>query len=257
MLTPERHHRIVGALRMDGVASVRDLAARLNVSESTIRRDLKQLDENGELVRTHGGAFLSQHRAAANAVPEETFTAATGVDAELKDAVAAKAAELVPDDSVVVLDIGTTTPLVARRLRGRPVTVITSSLAVLDELREDDKVRVVLLGGVLRRNYQTLVGSLTQQALAQVSADIMFLSCTGVRPNGHVVDDMAVEAPIKQAMIEAASKVVLLATARKFPGTGSLRVCTLADIDVLVTTDGADRSTTEQCVAAGGQVVIA
>ncbi|MFD0444066.1 DeoR/GlpR family DNA-binding transcription regulator [Streptomyces rhizosphaericus] len=66
---------------------------------------------------------------------------------------------------------------------------------MLDELRDDDAVRLVMLGGVLRRNYQSLVGSLTEQALRQVSADLLFLSCTGVRPNGHVVDNMAVEAP--------------------------------------------------------------
>ncbi|HVV19233.1 MAG TPA: DeoR/GlpR family DNA-binding transcription regulator, partial [Pseudonocardiaceae bacterium] len=147
-------------------------------------------------------------------------------------------------------------PLIARHLRGRPVTVITSNVAVLDELRDDDTVRLVLLGGVLRRNYRSLVGSLTATALRQVSADLLFLSCTGVRPNGHVVDDMAVEAPLKQAMVEAADKVVLVASDAKFPGTGSLRLCTLSDVDILVTTAGADPATVDLCRQAGGKVMV-
>jgi DeoR/GlpR family transcriptional regulator of sugar metabolism len=140
-------------------------------------------------------------------------------------------------------------------LRGRPVTVITSNVAVLDELRGDDAVRLVLLGGVLRRNYQSLVGSLTELALRQVSADIVFLSCTGVRANGHVIDDMAVEAPIKQAMLEGADRSVLVASGNKFPGTGSLRLCALADIETLITTTSADAQTVDAYRQAGGKVI--
>lgn len=259
MILRERQDRIVSALRTGGAASVRDLAQSLQVSESTIRRDLDLLDRNGELTRTYGGAVLRPGETVTDPGDplrvEAPFRADTGID--LKQRVADQAAALVPDDSVVLLDIGTTTPLVARRLRGRPVTVITANLAVLDELRDDRCVRLVLLGGVFRRNYRSFVGSLTQSALTQVSADLLFLSCTGVRPSGHVVDNMAVEAPIKQAMIAAADRIVLLATAMKFPGTGALRLCALSDVDSLVTTAGANLKTLELCRQSGGQVIIA
>jgi DeoR/GlpR family transcriptional regulator of sugar metabolism len=259
VLLHERQLRIVSALRSGGAASVGDLARSLHVSESTIRRDLDLLDRNGELTRTYGGAVLRPGetvREAGDPVRVEgPFSADTGLD--LKQRVAERAAALVADESVVLLDIGTTTPLVARRLRGRPVTVITSNLAVLDELRDDSAVRLVMLGGVLRRNYRTLVGSLTESALSQVSADLLFLSCTGVRRSGHVVDNMAVEAPIKQSMIEAADRVVLLATEAKFPGTGALRLCSLSDLDGVVTTTGADPETLDLCRRAGGEVITA
>ena len=238
MILREHQDRIVSALRSGGAASVRDLAVSLQVSESTIRRDLDLLDRNGELTRTYGGAVLRPGATVTDSGDplqrEMPFAANAGL--ELKQRVADQAAALVPDESVVLLDIGTTTPLVARRLRGRPVTVITSNLAVLDELRDDACVRLVMLGGVFRRNYRSFVGSLTQSALTQVSADLLFLSCTGVRPSGHVVDNMAVEAPIKQAMIAAADRIMLLATAAKFPGTGALRLCALSDVDSVVTT---------------------
>ncbi len=255
MTATDRHARIVESLRAAGVASVRELAARLQVSESTIRRDLRLLDRDGELVRSYGGAALSPRSAARQEEPEASFDVTAHREGAAKAAMAVRAAELVPDDSVVLLDIGTSTAMIARRLRGRPVTVITGNLAVLDELRGDEAVRLVLLGGVLRRNYQSLVGSLTEAALRQVSADIVFLSCTGVRPGGQVLDDMAVEAPIKQAMLEAADRGVLVASGAKFPGTGSLRLCALTDIDTLITTASADASTVDAYRQAGGKVI--
>jgi DeoR/GlpR family transcriptional regulator of sugar metabolism len=258
VISSERRRRILTAVQSDGAASVRGLARELRVSESTIRRDLEFLDRNGELLRTYGGAITPQPAAPAQGERREApFAVARDRDLDLKSRIAARAVDLVADGDVVVLDIGTTTPLVARGLRGRDVTVITSNLAVLDELRDDDTARVVLLGGILRRNYQTLVGSLTEAGLRQVNADLVFLSCTGVKPTGRVVDDMAVETPVKQAMIEAAERVVLLATEAKFPGQGSYRLCSLADVDVLVTTSGAPDSTTDLCREAGGKVISA
>ncbi|MEV5576724.1 DeoR/GlpR family DNA-binding transcription regulator [Spirillospora sp. NPDC052269] len=254
MTSSKRRAQIVSSVRTKGAASVRELAESLKVSESTIRRDLDVLDRNGELVRTYGGAAPSPQQAA----PEEiSFAASAERDSEGKEAVARRAAELVEDDMVVVLDIGTSTRLIARHLRGRPVTVITANLAVFDELRDDPAVRLVLVGGVVRRNYLSLVGSLAESALRQVSADLVFLSCTGVRANGHVVDDMEVETQIKRAMIEAADRVVLVASETKFPGTGSLRVCSLEQLDTLITTAGADPQTLELCRQAGGKVIIA
>ena len=254
----QRHTHIVEAVKLGGVTSVRTLAERLGVSESTIRRDLRLLDRNGELSRTYGGAVIPAR--AGGDVPEQPFSLVIGAVSAPKEnklRMAAAAAELVPDDSVVLLDIGVTTSLLARQLRGRPVTVITSNLGVLDELRDDDTVRLILLGGVLRRNYQTLVGSLAETALAQLNADIVFLSCTGIRPNGLVVDDMAVEAPIKQALFDAAERRVLFADEERFPGHGSHRVCSIRDVDVLVTTSGAHEPTLQLCREAGGEVVIA
>ena len=261
MIVRERRDRIVTALRADGAASVSELADHLNVSPSTIRRDLDLLDRNGELQRTYGGAVLLPRERVVEAGEatrfEGDFAHDQTVDFETKQAMAVSAAGLVKDNDVVLLDIGTTTPLIARELRGRAVTVVTSNLAVLDELRDDPAVRLILLGGVLRRNYRSLVGSLVQLALSQIDADVLFLSCTGVRPSGHVVDDMAVEAPIKQLMIEASDKIVLLASHKKFPGAGPLRLCSISSVDVVVTTPGADQQALDICTQAGGQVIFA
>lgn len=258
MLLAQRHERILKALAGGG-QSVVQLAEALGVSESTIRRDLDMLAKGGRLERLYGGAMLTQGSRANitdSGGVEDPFTSDARGDLHLRQAMAAEAAELVTDGDVVVLDIGSTTQLVARELRGRPVTIITSNLAVLDEVRDDDAVELVLLGGVLRRNQQSLVGPLAEQVIGHLSADMMFLSCTGVR-GGRVLDNMAVEAPIKQALIAASQRIVLLASELKFPGSGALRLCSLDEVDVLITTAGTPADELDQRREAGRKVIVA
>jgi DeoR/GlpR family transcriptional regulator of sugar metabolism len=258
MFLAQRHERILAALRGGG-QSVVQLAGALGVSESTIRRDLDVLAKGGRLERLYGGAMLttgSRANITDSGSVEDPFMSETRADLDLRQRMAAEAAALVGDGDVVVLDIGSSTPLVARELRGRPVTVITSNLAVLDEVRDDEAVELVLLGGVLRRNQQSLVGPLAEQVIGQLSADMMFLSCTGVR-GGHVLDNMAVEAPIKQALIAASQRIVLLASEIKFPGSGALRLCCLDDVDVLITTPGAPEDDIASRREAGRKVIVA
>ena len=121
----------------------------------------------------------------------------------------------------MLLDIGTTAHRLARQLHGRRLTVITSSLAVYEELagrrgHPADRCSAAMV----RRDYRSLVGFLTEDNLRQVHADRLFLGTSGVRPDGQVMDTTVVEVPVKRAMIAAGEQVVLLADAGKFPGTG-------------------------------------
>lgn len=262
MLPHERAEKIVERLRERGTVTAQELVRLLQVSAPTIRRDLERLEAGGMLHRVHGGAYLTEADALdetgsekAGDLAEAPFAASAADNAAQKEAVAAQAAALVSPGQVVLLDIGTTTMRIARHLRGRHVTVITASLAVLDTLRDDETTDLVLLGGTLRRNYQSLVGPLTEDALGSVSADIAFLSCTGVRQDGTVVDDISREATLKRVITRSAARVVLAAPASKFPGTGSLRICKLDDLDDLVTNTGLDEVMLERCQAAGTKVI--
>lgn len=248
MLGQRRYELILERLRSEGPVSVRALAHELAVSEATVRRDLTHLEREGLLQRVRGGATVSS-------LAEPSFFQVATQDAEDKAAVGARAAEIVADGDVVLLDIGTTVHCLARSLRGRPVTVITSNLAVYEELVDDDAVELILLGGVVRRNYRSLVGVLTQQALAQVRVQHLFLGTSGIRPDGTVWDSTTVEVPVKHAMFAAADHVVLLADQSKFPGTGFARVCGPAEVDMLVTRPGADPATLEAFREAGTEVV--
>lgn len=170
---------------------------------------------------------------------ERPFDRVAREDRGAKDAVAKAAATLVQDGESVLLDIGTTTHRLAAHLHGRGVTVLTSNLAVYEELADDSAVELILLGGVVRRNYRSMVGFLTEDALRQVRADRLFLGAAGVRDDGSVMDDTVVEVPLKRAMVAAADQVVLLADEGKFPGGGLARICGPEEIDVLVTNAGA------------------
>jgi DeoR/GlpR family transcriptional regulator of sugar metabolism len=123
----------------------------------------------------------------------------------------------------------------ARQLHGRRITVVTSNLAVLDELLDDEDVELVILSGVVRRNYRSLVGFLAEDALRQVRATRAFLGASAVRSDGSVMDSTMVEVTMKRGMVAAAEQVVLLADAAKFDGHGLARVCGPEDLDVVVT----------------------
>lgn len=248
-----RHLEIVQRLKLHGVTSVDDLVSTFGVSASTIRRDLQRLDASGQLVRVNGGAVSPADDADVN----RPFSTVAATHVESKRAVARRAAALVHDGATVLLDIGTTTQLVALELRGRPITVLTASLAVLDALRDDAQVELVLLGGFVRRPYHSLVGVLTEDALRQVHADLAFLGASGVRADGAVLDTTVVEVPVKRALIAAADRAVLVADEHKFPGTGTLRVCRAEDLSVVVTNDGADTETLAVFGDRGVEVVIA
>ena len=246
-----RHRAITDAVRANAV-SVHDLVDSLGVSEATIRRDLAELASAGVIRRVHGGAAPVSEVEIDRPYEEVADDAAAA-----KRAIARRAAQLIRDGDSVLLDIGTTTGALARELRGRRITVITSSLAVVDELREDPVVEVVVLGGLLRRRYHSLVGTLTEESLRQVRASIVFLGTSGVSVAGEVLDTTSVEVPTKRGLIASGDRVVLLADHTKFPGQGSLRVCDLDAISTLVTTATADPHTLEVARARGTEVIFA
>jgi DeoR/GlpR family transcriptional regulator of sugar metabolism len=250
MLPQRRHDLILRTLRAEGPAPVGVLAERLGVSPATVRRDLGHLDREGRLTRVYGGAVAC--------ADDEPFAQVARGDAEradAKEAVARRAAALVADGDTVLLDIGTTAHRLARHLRDRALTVITSSLAVYEELKDAEDVQLVLLGGVVRRSYHSMVGFLTEDALRQVRAGTVFLGTSGIRCDGQVMDSTVVEVPVKRAMVAAADRVVLLADAGKFPGTGLAKVCGPDALDVVVTSAGADESTCAALGEAGVEVL--
>ncbi|WP_367319651.1 DeoR/GlpR family DNA-binding transcription regulator [Streptomyces sp. HUAS ZL42] len=249
MLAERRHQLILRALRSGGPAAVTDLSEQLGVSPATIRRDLVKLEEDGLLTRVHGGAVVEEG--------DQPFAEVAEVRVPEKDAIAVHAAAMITDGQSVLLDIGTTAFRLARQLHGRRLTVITSNLVVYEELADDEGIELVLLGGMVRREYRSLVGFLTEDNLRQLHADWLFLGTSGVRPGGQVMDTTVVEVPVKRAMIKAGGKVVLLADSAKFPGTGMAKVCDPSDLDVLVTDAPIDPATRSALEEAGVEVMVA
>lgn len=235
---------ITQAVRQGGTVLVGALADEIGVSETTIRRDLSELEAEGVLRRVHGGALALDYR-------DDPFQVVATVNADAKSAIGARCSDMVADGQTVILDIGTTAARIAEALRGRRLTVVTSNLVAVDILADEPDIDVIVLGGLLRREYRSLVGFLTEDALRQVRADILFLSTSGVRSTGDVMDSTVVEVPVKRAMLAASERVVLAADASKFPGHGSARVAGPDEIDVLVTNGSLDTATRSSLIAAG------
>ena len=248
MLPAERREKILRAVRA-GTTQVGQLAEAFGVSEMTVRRDLGDLERDGKLTRVHGGAV--------GATAERPFAEIAVERFEQKDAIGALAASTVADGQTVLLDVGTTTLQLARHLHDRSITVITSNMAIYEELLPEESVELVLLGGVVRRNYRSLVGVVAEDALRQLRADVAFIGASGIEEDFSVVDTTMVEVPIKRAMIAAAARAVLVVDSDKFAMRGVVRVCHAQDLDALITDSGVPQQARLELERSGVEVLVA
>jgi DeoR/GlpR family transcriptional regulator of sugar metabolism len=247
MLPAQRRGLILDAIRSGQGVEVVDLAQRFAVSEMTVRRDLTRLAQEGKLTRVHGGAVSEREEPPFAAISQERHSE--------RQRIGRAAAGLVEDGHAVMIDIGTTTLALAHCLHGRKLRVITSNLAVVEELANEPDVELIVLGGVVRRNYRSLVGMLAEDALRQLSADIAFLGASGIREDLSVMDTTLVEVPIKRGMIAASRRTVLLVDAAKFEMTGSIRICGAEELDAVVTDANGDHPGVAALEHAGVEVV--
>lgn len=253
MLGEQRRNEVLRAIRSRDSVETSALAAEFGVSEMTIRRDLDELARIGLIRRVRGGALQpGRHRT------EPPFEESRMDRADEKERVGVAAATLVQPGDTVILDIGTTALQVARQLHGREgLTIVTNNLAVYEELRPDDAVDVVLLGGLVRRNYRSLVGFLTEDSLASIRADLAFIGISGISHDFMLLDTTVEEIPAKRAMLRAARHVVLLADGAKFGGGGLGRVADIDVVDVVVTTADAPREQLDALAERGIEVTVA
>lgn len=226
MLPHQRRMQIANIVKKNGNMTISQLANHLQVSDSTIRRDLSLLDREGMLTRVRGGVIESD---------VNPFVEVAAYAHDEKQRIAKAASELIADRTTVIIDIGTTGAALARELRGRELAVITTSLAVVDELRDSPQTELIVLGGVLRQSYRSLVGNIPENALSQITADYAFLGTSGVRSDGMVLDSTGIEVPIKHSILEHSLNTYLLAATDKFPGSGLLNVTYIENMTGLVT----------------------
>ncbi len=247
MLTAERRQAILAWVERDGRVVASELVTTLGVSEDTVRRDLRDLAEQGLLRRVHGGALAS-------APPAGSFANRLGISHEEKAALAQAALPLLVGARVIVLDGGTTTLELARRLP--PLyegTIITNSPPVASALASHPKAEVMLVGGRLLKDAQVAVGAAAVEAFQTVRADICVLGICSLHPDVGVTTLDDEEAYVKRAMVASAGEVIALATADKLRTASPWVVAQLVDIDRLVT-DGSGELT-RPYVAAGIDVV--
>lgn len=234
---------------------VGDLSETFNISEVTVRSDLDALQAGKAVRRVRGGAML---RNAGQVEP--TFEEAIGAHAEEKMAIARAAAARVESDSSILLDVGTTTTLLARELAEREdlenVVVVTNGLTIALELEARiPRFTVVVTGGTLRPHQHSLVDPLATVTLERLHADVAFIGCNGVDPKGGITNLNLPEAEVKQRMVESADRTVVLADGSKIGQVHFGHVAQLLDIDLLVTAGKAPAAKLSAIRSAGLEVL--
>lgn len=237
MLPAQRINKVIQYMQTHGGGTVKELSGYLNVSEMTVRRDIKLLEEKGVVLKTHGGAIL-----ASSAASEPAYSVKAEERRDIKSRIAALAVEtFVGPGDVIILEGGTTVTAMAPHLAGIPdLTILTNGLNTASQLRGlSSRAAVMCCGGLLREISGTFVGPVAESFFRQIHADTVFLSASGYREETGFTDPNMMESEVKKAMVQAAAKTVMLLDSGKLNKRSFMTTVTADELDALVTDEGA------------------
>jgi len=224
----QRRAAILEIVSGEGFADIGRLRRELGCSAATLRRDLEQLKQAGQLRRTHGGAVI-------NAAGELPFTMKLGEMAQAKRRLARVAAGLVEEGQAIGFTGGTTTLQVAQQLRARTgLTVVTNALTIAMELARS-KVRTIVTGGELRGQTYELVGPLAEPVMSQIHLDLVFVGVDGLSVLGGLTTHNPVEAWTNRALIERSSRAIVVTDHTKLGRKTFAQIAPITVVDVLIT----------------------
>ncbi|MDC7226963.1 MAG: DeoR/GlpR family DNA-binding transcription regulator [Spirochaetales bacterium] len=228
-----RHDQILVLIRKFRKISVQELTRRMDVSTVTIRKDLSFLEEQGLLIRTHGGAMLAENRHVhpmlaqrLNSFPKQ------------KEAVARAASDLITDGDTVYLDAGSTPAELAKLMKGRDLRVLTNSLEVMNILSGEPGIALVSVGGNYRREAGSYIGPLAEDTLRQFRMDVCFLGCSAFDETGSFSSQNIIETRLKKVALSVSRLKIILTDSSKFEAEAFSIFAEKNDIDILYTDSG-------------------
>jgi DeoR/GlpR family transcriptional regulator of sugar metabolism len=228
MLKKERHDFIMRQINLHNRVLSSDLVQMLNVSEDTIRRDLQELYENGQLFKVHGGALSKSY--------QSSFDDTSVYAKDAKITIAKKAISLIKDGMVILTGGGTTIIELAKQLpQTLQATFFTISPFVAIELAKYPKVEVILIGGLFSKNSQVTYGGHVITQLADIRADLCLLGTSALHPVEGLTDTDWEINQLKKAMLAASKKTAILCISEKLNIALRLKVSGLENISYLVT----------------------
>ncbi len=257
MLKAERQSQILEIIQRDGNTTVSDLADLFDVSEMTIRRDLRDLDQQGLLRRVHGGAVSDLGRSY-----EPPYRLRTTKHIAAKEVIGAAAAELVLDGDSIALDVGTTTLEIARKLQHKHnLTILTASLPIANEIATlfslENDVRLILAGGIVRSGELSMFGHIAQNTYNEFHVDKAFVAIGGLSVEVGLTEYNMEDTLVKKPLLESAREVIVVADSSKF---GQITLCSvgpLAAVDTVVTDSDAPPDMLRQLEEMGIEVIVA
>ena len=222
---------------------VNDLSKLYEVSEVTIRRDLKELEETELVTRVHGGAVLND-----NTKFEPTFTEKIDKFYEEKEAVGMLAASMIVDGDTIILDSGTTTLSIVKYITAKNITILTNSVDVAFELYKNRDVEVIVTGGTLRWETRALVGTVADNTIKGFRVDKAFIGANGVSIQNGLTTPNVIEANTKREMIKIARKVLVVCDHSKFNKVSFAKIVDLDCIDLIITDNEFDDEILEKFI---------
>ena len=250
----ERRSRISELIETRERATVQELATHFGVSAVTIRGDLDALARAGGVIRSHGGAMRREEAEDIPLVLKQTLHPGE------KMRIAKAAARLIKDGETIILDSGTTTARIASRigqLRLRSLTVITNALNIAAAVAQLPHVRLIMIGGLLRKVSSSLVGPQAEQVLRGLHADRLFLGVDSVDPEIGLMTPDPLEAQLNALMIEVSQEVIAVADASKFRRRSLSVIAGVEKLHKLITDKSASPEIVEALRARGVEVILA
>src|ERR1700731_3373784 len=254
LLVGERRHRILELLGEHGRVTVEALASRFATSAVTIRNDLAALEAGGALERTHGGALLRRDD------DDRPLNVKRTLHHAEKVRIAKVAAALIQDGETSVLDSGTTTAEIAKQIRKlevRSINVITNALNVAMLLADVPAVRLIMPGGILRPESNSLSGHMAEAALASLQADRLFLGADGLDPSRGVMTPHLPEAELNAKMIAISRQVIVVADSSKLMRRNISLIARVEQLHMLITDAGANPDVVAELQRRGVEVRLA
>lgn len=249
---PERRERVKQILKARHAVRVEDLKTELGVSTATIRRDLHEMEESGELRRVHGGAVSVEIRPI-----EARFEAKAAAHAAEKQRIAERAAHMIEPDSRIYLDAGSTCLELAKLLAPRTdITIVTNSLPAIVELAGQGP-RLIVIGGELRPLSQALVGPLSTLVLDELYLDHAFVGTFSLSLDAGLTTTDPAEAFTKERALTRAREVVLLVDGSKLGTRSFAHAGRLDQVDVVITDADLDEEALTTFANAGVRVLVA
>ncbi|WAM31347.1 DeoR/GlpR family DNA-binding transcription regulator [Caldicellulosiruptor naganoensis] len=252
MLSATRRQKIKEILMEKKSVTVTELCNIFNVSDETIRRDLKKLEQEGIIEKNYGGAILKE---GFTIVPPISQRAKEFI--EEKEKIAKEAVKRIKEGMIVILDTGTTTQQIARNLKtAQNITVITNSVNIINELVTNSNINLFLVGGKVKSSNFSIVGPEAQKSFMQFSADIAFIGTSGISLEKGLTTSDIFEAEVKKAMIESSREVIVVADSSKFLKNAMVSFCSLNKITEIITSGEIDKDLIEKFRQKGVKLTI-
>ena len=220
---------------------IQELSRLFGVSDATIRRDLEELHSLGHIRRTHGGAIRAE-----NGVKELPMLQRKAENPEKKSCIGKAAIQFIKDRDTIFLGSGTTVIEIARNLpRDISLTVITNSLAVVNELATNDGIELIIIGGMLRQSELSMVGHVAEQAVQEFRADKVFIGMYAIDVDCGFTNDFPPEIMTDRAIMDITHQVIVVADHSKFGRVSSMLVAPVTAAQVIIT----DQDTPQEIIA--------